>query len=169
MIDTERLGTLSAELAQVQEQITERQERRHAIVRELVELLNESAGGAEPEAAVVPPGGAPPVLDTPSAGQGAPDTSPPSATYPCPDCDRTFRTPAARGSHARTHFDAAVRKHRSESFLCSNNCGRSFPTKDRLRLHENGTCQPQQTRPPTAEGFRIKGQAPALAGDGFGQ
>ena len=155
----QRVTALSAELAQVQEQITERQDRRHAIVRELVELLNESAdAGALPSEA-----------ETPAAGQGSPLASPPPALLQCEDCDRTFRTPAARGSHRRTHFDAAVRKHRAESFLCSRNCGRSFPTKDRLALHEQGECQPMQTRPPTAE-FRINGKPrPAGVADGFGE
>ena len=225
MIDTVRISALNNELGVVQDTIERAQERRHAIVRELVGLLNESAAeGAD---------GTSPEAEQPTAGQGAPPASPSSATVPaavspppgdgspatsltvvcpecqeqlkpqgigthrrikhgvtgraaseparlmsaCPECGKEVKTVGMgthrRQAHGRGRQTVLVKPevvHARESFLCGNNCGRSFPTKDRLNLHEtSGTCQPTQTRPPTDRAFRINGSARPMSGDGFGQ
>ena len=57
---------------------------------------------------------------------------------------------------------------RSDTFLCSRNCGATFPLRDALRVHEAaGTCRPKPTPPPTRE-FRISSDTPAgfIAGMG---
>ena len=112
MIDTVRIAELNNELGVVQDTIQRAQERRHAIVRELVDLLNKSAAeGAD---------GTSPQAELPATGQGVPPSSPSSATasaavslppgdgspatffplIPCPECSDLVK-PKGIGTHRR--------------------------------------------------------------------
>lgn len=83
--------------------------------------------------------------------------TPTPASHPCPDCDRTFKTPAARGSHRRTHFAKGMARAqaatepqpvRGESFLCGR-CSRSFLSRLARDQHETqAECHPLPTREP---------------------
>lgn len=117
----------------------------------------------EPEAAVVPPGGAPPVTDQPEQGQGVPDASPaPAPLVACPDCGKEVRSQGL-GTHRRqahsarattlTQGPVAVDPPKSGDGRridqdCPNGCGRHFAWKPALASHLKHCTGPGEAEEP---------------------
>lgn len=97
-----------------------------------------------------------------AAGKEAVEKLPRStaSTFPCRvgGCAYVGKSQHALNVHiGRAHFDTKIPK---TTFLCSRNCGATFPTREASDAHEReGRCSAVPTRPATKE-FRINGKVP---------